>query len=155
MLSVAEEGEEEEDVDADDPVLDAETLACGGLRATAIPELVLDLGPGLGSVHYNVSGQYFRAHCPCHGDECRRQRTARESETGRAGQGRPIGLLVAWLQSAHAADSKEQHVRMKVAGLSARQEARRFFLGLPGSTDLTDREREKKPGEPDEPVTIP
>ena len=93
------------------------------------------------------------AHCTVHGEGCRRSRTVTESgRYGREGQGRPIGLLVAWLQDP---DNHADLPRTFVHPRPRRQQARQMFSILEGSRLFSKHEREKRPGEADEPTDIP
>ena len=74
-------------------------------RAPKVKELIIALPTLNGDIRFNHKG-FFRAHChdPTHNHgnhSCRRQRQATK---GRLGAGRPIGLLVAWLQEANHFD---------------------------------------------------
>lgn len=114
-----------------------------------------------GIIRYYFSRREFVAHCqsPEHGHRCRLSRSSEESlSKRRAGQGRPIGLLGAWLM-AGAADrnisSQWQHTHMRpMPSLSDRQAARMTIAAHAQGAGLLALERPAREGEPDEPETI-
>ena len=128
-------------------------------RAPPQREDVYTLEEAGGEIHYNHTGCFFRAHCAFHGDECRRQRTARPSDAAaRSGQGRPLGLLVSWLLRAHEAEGAQEHITMKASPLGDRQEARRHLYGMRGGRAFAnkyERCRRMDEAEPDEPLRVP
>ena len=77
-------------------------MGLGFVRTPGICELRFAV-PRVGELRYNISSCFYRAHCPNpnHEPDCARRRTAVRG-TGRAGQGRPLGLLVHWLQQAYS-----------------------------------------------------
>lgn len=114
-----------------------------------------------GVIRYYNNRQEFVAHCsnPQHGQQCRLSRSAKPSLAAhRAGQGRPIGLLAAWLAVSFEEElpNKAAHVRLQpLPELSARQAARAALAGSPGSAGLLSKERPVRRGEPDEPEFVP
>lgn len=122
-------------------------------RRAAISELSVDVAP-FGSIRYNLSDNFFRAICHCEGHEhCQRKRTA---AAGRhPGQGRPLGALVAWLQSADKYPSRKEHIEAPPAPLEDRREGREFFKYIDDEEELVCLERDKRDGEPDEPDSVP
>ena len=121
--------------------------------APGVSEQVIDV-PAFGQIRYNPSFSFMRAVCTFHGKDCRRQRTLVRNNL-RPGQGRPLGLLMNWLQKAADFESADEHKRMGVGSFADRQEARRIFAGLEGSDAFLDKERGRLGGEGDEPRTLP
>ena len=109
--------------------------------------------PGCGELRYHSTTRNVVAFCAAHRDrDCRRSRTV-VPNARRAGQGRPIGLLVAWLQDP---DSHEgPNSRTFVHPFDKRQEARNFFDRLPDSGLFGQCERPREAGEGPEPERIP
>ena len=124
-------------------------------RAPKNPELVLEL-PGIqGDLRWNQRG-FFRAQCyhPGHGRTCRRQQ---QSTEGRFGAGRPIGLLIAWLQTANDHDTHSSHVGIPAEARPIRQAARAWFSSsVPDADTFLQLERGKYTDESDdEPEMVP
>ena len=91
------------------------------------------------------------AHCSKHIEQdCRRSRTM-VANSARPGQGRPIGLLVAWLQDP---DCHEQG-RAATHSRADRKAAREFYNSLPNAKEFGCHERQREQGECDEPDVIP
>lgn len=113
----------------------------------------------LGTVRFYSSVQSFVAECtsPGHG-RCRLTRTCRPSPiASKAAQGRPIGLLSAWLAQGSQFQNADEHKHaFVVASISfedraaARQEASAF----PAYHTLTGFERPRRDEEGDEPAGI-
>ena len=78
----------------------------------------------------------MRAECPQH-ENCTLSRTCRGGM--RAGAGRPIGHLWAWLEAAHVCVDKDQHKRCKPS-YEERRTARVAFQALPGVQAWVDAE---------------
>ncbi len=70
---------------------------------------------------------------------------------GRA-SGRPIGLLVAWLQKAKNYDHASGHKHSCIITREDRVSARSFFETLPNWREFAQFERELADGEPSEPI---
>ncbi|CAK0867423.1 unnamed protein product, partial [Prorocentrum cordatum] len=104
-------------------------------------------------------GDRFVAECRGWGHPgCSLQRTWRGSERpSRAGQGRPLGLLRAWL--AHARHSPDMsgwgHVHLLRPSLEQRQAARAALEAMPEAAPFLAMERAQRPGEPAEPPVAP
>lgn len=114
--------------------------------------------PNLGTLRFYATRNEFVAHCTHQQghDRCRLSRSSSASLAGnREGQGRPLGLLVAWLQAAHGFQDGRAHVRMPRPDLATRQAAREFLKTLEGSGALLLAERPRRAGEPEEPPTVP
>ncbi|CAK0902321.1 unnamed protein product [Prorocentrum cordatum] len=105
------------------------------------------------SIRFYIRTCRFTAECRRgahleHGN-CVLSRTSRPSAVPhRAGQGRPLGLLFAWLLE-DSCVSQHEHVRMFHPTLAARREARRQLLALAAGGDMT------RDGEDDEPYDVP
>ena len=159
----AAEGEEEEPLESDaesagssEQVLRAPARA-GLPRAPGIAEEIFVLQNNQGSIHFNYTGSFLRAHCSVHGEKCVRQRTTRASEAMfRTGQGRPIGLLVSWLLRAPEAETRTAHRDMRVSPLADRVHARNAFYAMAGGQQFASQfERALADQEPEEPNRIP
>ena len=105
-----------------------------------------------GELRYHAKSKNIVAFCAEHRDiDCRRSRTCIPN-LARAGQGRPIGLLTAWLRDP---ESHIPELKRHVHPLAARRAARQFFQDLPGAAAFSQNERCKRDGEDDEPENIP
>ena len=124
-------------------------------RRTPISEHVIHIGDH--ELHYNVTGEYFRAHCGLHVG-CRRQRTLKASQFAfhNRGQGRPLGLLLAWLNDASQYADREAHTKAHARTFShdKRSHERNSFKDLPDSKIFLDLERPKNEDEKSEPEDI-
>ena len=110
--------------------------------------------PHLGVICYydDRRGGYFLARCSCraHREPDLHCQTSRRANKGRkAGQGRPLGWLMCWLQQCcpHSVDmcprSRDEHVNPEFAynpELGQRETARAELMELPGAAELADRE---------------
>ncbi len=69
-------------------------------------------GRAIGSIKYDTVRCQLSAHC-CetsgHGAQCRLNRTCKPSTRGKLEQGRPLGLLLAWLDCHEKFASKAEH----------------------------------------------
>ena len=133
-------------------------LRLGFAREPGLAEIRFSLGHGEGELRYNLTGEYIRAYCPCH-EGCVRQRATRPHPSPNtaisAGQGRPVGALVAWIQEARNHATKEAHVAAKTADFDTREAARLSFYTLQGGIEFAEEyEREQRDGEGDEPRAI-
>ena len=121
--------------------------------------------PPYGEIRYNSKLQIMVAHCHCkdaagnqiHGNDCRKRRTVKEGRS--AGQGRPVGLLAAWLQDGANHRSQFEHCHWSVETLtwSKRRRARADFMRSCGgpAQALAAKERQKVAAEESEPEDIP
>ena len=67
----------------------------------------VDFDDGFGarhSIRYDASSGQLVAYCGIHGRSCRKQRTTNASR--KAGSGRPLGWLAAWLLAGHRSASR-------------------------------------------------
>ena len=101
---------------------------------------------------YGVNGD-FVATClqKDHGQKCRLTRTARGNDRKPA-QGRPLGLLYAWLQLSACDQQTHLHLR---PSLQERIDARTSLAALPDGTSLQTLERDRRLGEPIEHENCP
>ena len=108
-------------------------------------------------LHYNVNSQIIRGHCCVHA-ACRRQRTVTASKFSfhNRGQGRPLGALLAWLDTADQFPDKASHMKAMTAEWAVRKQCRDRFkaLGLADADVFLGFERPKNPNEESEPEDI-
>ena len=112
------------------------------------------------------SDKNIDGHCSFHGRlgikcHCDRLRAGYGGEDGgkRPGQGRPLGLLMLWLQkSEESANHASRACKVELgseAYLPQRISARQALKDLPGTMPLFAAERPLRPGEPEEPLVVP
>ena len=106
-----------------------------------------------GELRYNVTSDFYRAHCPFHVD-CARRRAAYASASDRGGQGRPLGLLLEWLHKGSSCGTREEHMALKAGSHEDRAVMRELFMRVPGAGSFASHERQQRAGEPDEPSKI-
>ena len=129
--------------------------------------------PTLGDIRFYRKTQTMVASCRCPEHQaafseaglpvsCSRKRTVRpaaklaKAVEKRNGQGRPLGHLMAWLESAHEATDQAQHVQQGTAASgrffsrAERQAARARFAVLPNSARLMELERDRQDWESDD-----
>ena len=77
---------------------------------------------------------------------------------GREGQGRPLGLLMAWLMAGKACNRNEHGDLKKAlearAGFEERKYAREIFKVIPGTEPLFAQERACRDNEDEEPESF-
>lgn len=124
-----------------------------GVRDTSGANITRIEIPGHGELVYYHDLEAIQAKCtePGHGD-CRKQRTIKPGS--KAGQGRPIGLLVSWLMQGSQFPSQAEHSHSCKPSLDQRVEARNVFMGLDEAESFLAFERAKGSNEDDEPVRI-
>ena len=112
-----------------------------------------------GDIRYNPLSESFIAVCkqPGHGD-CRRSRTCRAAKTlteRSAGQGRPLGLLTAWLDTGSRHGTADGH-KANITKITRedRLRARAAFQAQPDAQLVTVFERDRREGEAEEPLAI-
>ena len=105
-----------------------------------------------GELRFHKKTKNIVAHCSAHSDEhdCRRSRTT-IGNANRQGQGRPIGLLVAWLRDPASHDQG----RLSVHNHATRKAAREYYNKLPNAEQFGFNERKQHAGEEEEPKQIP
>ena len=108
-----------------------------------------------GSIRFNIKSENLVAHCIYHSGNCRKSRTSRPSARGNSAQGRPLGLLTAWLEDAANYPDAKSHSSGSAPNLSARQLGRAKFKLLSGSDRFLAYERTRREGEPEEPKSAP
>lgn len=96
------------------------------------------------------------AFCLYHSGHCRRTRTTKASELrGKAGQGRPIGTLMAWLEQGSQFETAQAHSANCRPKYDDRKRARERFCALTGGKDwAASYERPLREGEGQEPTSI-
>lgn len=127
---------------------------------------------GKSDIEVSVRGGFIRhysayssmvAHCdnPLHGNRCRFTRSTKPSDrSSRAGQGRPLGLLLSWLQVGADENIRTaaEHLHVSQPDFATRSSCR-AELGSLVSADVVQAmlacERPQRPGEGEEPTTIP
>ena len=122
-----------------------------GVRGGVESRDVFYLPDNLGSLRYYHSSGSMVAFCGrgLHSSNCKRSGTCVPMTRSK---GRPIGLLVSWLQMAHQFADKTEHVHTCRPSLQQRQDARRFFMSLDNAADFAAFEMGRGPGEPEEPL---
>lgn len=134
-----------------------------GPRAAPVPTSGVDFSYH-GELRYNSEQNHIMACCSRHGIECRKVRTTKPSADGassrtglKIGQGRPLGLLAAWLKVAEnhdtAASHKDNFVTLCITR-AERQAARNEFMAIPGASRIADNERARYDFEDDEPLEM-
>lgn len=123
-------------------------------------DLSMDID-GKGDLRYNKAASHFTAYSkiPGHGHDCRRSRTSTSPKGRSAGnnpfQGRPVGLLAAWIRSGDQYETASAHKQgLNNITYELRVAARAHVETLPGSADLLSQERTRFPGEILEPPVI-
>ena len=107
---------------------------------------VFVLPNALGTLRYYHGTKSMQAFCPwgreydVHESDCRKSATCNPQ---RRGSGRPIGLLVAWLQAHKDFATKHEHVHTCKPSLQQRRDARAFFMQLPEAAEFARFEKPK------------
>ena len=125
------------------PMVPPEVVEAGRKRASAksrepVPEEHKVFFKG-GEIWYYEKSTRFVAKCYCHdGEDCEKSRVARVGK--KAGQGKPLGYLAAWLAYAHnTACEKDRHQEVGKPGnigFDARENAREQLYKVPGAATL-------------------
>lgn len=104
----------------------------------------------------------FQAQClnPDHGPKCRLTRAAEAYQTQgvRVAQGRPLGLLAAWLEASTTdlcPDKPSHEAIVSFLSRETRLAARQTLLAATNGLELANRERPRRPGEAEEPSDAP
>jgi len=128
------------------------------LRGPASRATVMVRVGDFGTISFYEHNRRFHARCKGHG--CTLQRSNKPSAVGAAAKGRPLGLLLLWLQRSGNYHNKHDHHNpfsiMLCSFLRAeRMAAREYLATLPNGVALLECERPKRPDEPDEPEGFP
>lgn len=104
-----------------------------------------------GFLRYYKATQVVVAHCAYHGEKaCRLTRLMRGHKSAlRAGQGRPVGLMLAWLADQHNHDANHDHVHMALPSFDSRA-AERAAAAAGGNAQLLALMAEERPTREDE-----
>lgn len=127
-------------------------------------------GNHVGDLVWNPAGESLDAHCcaPEHAEKlkCAFNRTL--SEGTRSAQGRPLGLLAAWLLAGPLCESRDVHFKLRrgvgpadlvqLVSFEARKQAREYVEAMPEWTAFLHRvgckERQARSGEGPEPESM-
>ena len=124
--------------------------AAGGTRSNL--HTTVFTVPG-GEIHYNALTEQMQAFCglrACqHYPDCRKTATTNPKKRG---SGRPIGLLMSWLQQAESYDDKLSHVHSCRPTWDQRKEARAIFQTLEGWESFAAFEKTAEGNNLDEPA---
>lgn len=117
--------------------------------------------PGMrGMLRRYASTNTVVMHCPYHTEEkCRLTRSLKPSTlASRQGQGRPLGLLLAWAKNCDSSMSAAEHVHSftppSEQRMLARRELNELATEVEALRELLALERPQRPGEPEEPIAI-
>lgn len=116
-----------------------------GAAAERMPQVFLKLERG--TLHFQPQNNAVYARCPVCG--ARRTRTC-NSSAARPSQGRPLGMLAAWLDAFQCDGQKAEH-NLFYPSLAARQAHRRLLAADPESQLFFSLERKLADGEDSEP----
>ncbi len=140
------------DADAEDPQPRQPASRAVGVRGGHESRDVFELPDGSGTLRYYHASGSMQAFCclgrSLHSSDCRKSATCCPV---RRGSGRPIGLLVAWLQGGTGFDNKTEHVHSCRPSYEERKAAREWFMSLPHASEFCEFEKPKAPGDTDEP----
>lgn len=114
-----------------------------------------------GTIKFYTTDGRFQASCPCPGHEvgdfaCRFTRYRRAGKS--PAKGRPLGLMVAWLRLGRLFTCHDEHIHPLALSSISRGEritARDLLKTVPGGDVLLSKERQRRPGEPEEPMGEP
>ena len=111
-----------------------------------------------GILRFYPQHKIITAFCNQH-ENCRRSRTVVANSACKTamqkGQGRPAGMLMAWLQLGDAFPTTYAHVHESEPTAGERLAARENLYALTGGKDFAEKaERPLRPGEADEPARI-
>ena len=104
------------------------------------------------------NSSFVVAHCRLehHGRMCRLTRTCVPSDAPRReGQGRPLGLMAAWLAKGSDFPDSASRVRWCNPALAERRQARRALAEMPATAALFEAERGRRESEHSEPDDVP
>ena len=109
------------------------------VSARTYSEVVVTL-PDAGELHYYPGSKQLSATCRYHTGDCRRWRSMVK---GPRTDGRPVGLLVAWLLSRKKFQSRGDHCdRVSLDSITAQErlQARHYFQQVPGAERILSQE---------------
>ena len=108
-----------------------------------------------GQIRYYVKTRRLVAHCHHAGHgHCRKEKLAFEG--ARPGQGRPLGVIMAFLAAANDYEDHDIHLAVfTVVSFEDRVAGRNLLKGVAGSEVLFQYERKQRPGEGEEPEDCP
>ncbi len=98
-----------------------------------------------------VSDLFVKCPCPSHGKQCTKTKTCHESCKALS-QGRPLGMLAAWILSRNTFDTKAEHVYDCKPSRKQRLQARAQLRKEPNYQMFADYERPRREGEEEEPL---
>jgi len=136
----------------DPPAPAARAVAVGG---RGLPDETV-FAPSGGCIKYYIQSSSFVAECSRHHGRCRLTRTSNASTCKRA-QGRPLGLMAAWLAD-HMVQNREDHCNTLYVAMAYSHELRlQKRLELVGRARLEafERPRDASRDEPEEPIAQP
>jgi hypothetical protein len=122
-------------------------------------------GTKYGELKFGVASNTLSAHCTwidpsteecCHG-LCRLDRTCNRNDRF-PDRGRPLGFLIAWILRAAQHPTRDSHFHDRLGDTISRDErvaARDWAVGRPEFAFFLERERDCRPGEPEEPMGTP
>ena len=145
--------------DGDDGAMEVdEDLPAAGRPAGRAVAATLDIDVPHGYLKYYAKTDIVVAHCLFHGDRmCRMTRSLKASRVkARAGQGRPLGLMLAWLGGVgHAEDDSMEAHKKYMPAFDERAAARTDFEMVDGHEEWLALERPARAGEANEPEAVP
>ena len=102
--------------------------------------------------YFNTKNMVAECNIAAHGDKCHLTRTLRKGT--KPGQGRPLGLLLAWLDdSSIHLESRRRKGWLRPA-FAERAAHRMMFAAAPGAEEMLQRERPPMGGEGEEPPYV-
>ena len=130
--------------------------------AVRVPAAASVVFPSGARISFDGAGdrEIFEATCK-HPDHvgCAVTRTRKATGRNAAGMrvgGRLLGFMAAWLRNADCCPNKAAHWTNEKLNIcrADREAARMWLYGLEGADGLVEKERERDPGEPEEPYTM-
>ena len=131
-------------------------VAEGAVRGRADLCVIL-VGGAVLRFYENSSSMVMHCNCVGHGTGCRLTRTVKGSNTrGRAGQGRPLGLLLAWAEWGVYHRDHKQHIQSRpFPPLADRRRCRQAALREPSLAPFFAVEHNAVAGHEHEPDVVP
>ena len=116
----------------------------------------LSLQVEFGRLYYYGGQEQFYAVCSTHGAGCRMTRTKNaDKRLLRRAQGRPLGLLSAWLRDGAAYPSAWHHMKLCMPSLEARQYGRARLHLVEGAGKFLALDRARREDEYSDPEDLP